>query len=102
MLRYFRRIEERTQELGNHRRKYMYAIEEHGRLLIDRLEESGLFDRSSYETWITQGKPGIYTSAREIVEKILSSPLKYPLPDESVGKLDEIIRKIEGAHRDKQ
>jgi hypothetical protein len=45
MLRYFRRIEERAQELGNHRRKYMHAIEEHGRLLIDRLEESGLFDR---------------------------------------------------------
>ncbi len=45
MLRYFRRIEERAQELGNHRRKYMYAIETHGRRLIDRLEESGLFDR---------------------------------------------------------
>ncbi|MFH1679954.1 MAG: hypothetical protein ABIH26_04840, partial [Candidatus Eisenbacteria bacterium] len=45
MLRYFRRLEERSQELGNHRRKYVHAIEKHGRLLIDRLEASGLFDR---------------------------------------------------------
>jgi len=45
MLGYFRRIEERAQELGNHRRKYIYAIEMYGQLLIDRLEASGLFDR---------------------------------------------------------
>lgn len=44
MLRFFRRIEERAQELGNHRRKYIHAIEKHGRLLVDRLEGSGLFD----------------------------------------------------------
>ncbi|RPJ41826.1 MAG: hypothetical protein EHM19_11025, partial [Candidatus Latescibacterota bacterium] len=45
MLRYFRRLEERSQELGNHRRKHVHAIDKHGRLLIDRLEESGVFDR---------------------------------------------------------
>jgi hypothetical protein len=45
MLRYFRRLEERSQELGNHRRKHVHAVDKHGRLLIDRLEESGLFDR---------------------------------------------------------
>ncbi|MBN1825569.1 MAG: hypothetical protein JW958_04820 [Candidatus Eisenbacteria bacterium] len=45
MLRYFHRMEERAQELGNHRRKYIHAVERHGRSLIDRLEESGTFDR---------------------------------------------------------
>ncbi|MFH1278060.1 MAG: hypothetical protein ABIK65_06755 [Candidatus Eisenbacteria bacterium] len=45
MLRYFRRLEERCQELGNYRRKYSHAIDKHGRLLIDRLEESGRFDQ---------------------------------------------------------
>jgi len=45
MLRYFWQIEERAQELGNHRRKYVHAIETHGRNLVDRLEASGLFDR---------------------------------------------------------
>jgi hypothetical protein len=45
MLRYFRRIDERAQELGNHRRKYIHAIETYGRCLVDRLEASGLFDR---------------------------------------------------------
>jgi hypothetical protein len=45
MLSYFRPIEERVQELGNYRRKYVHAIETYGRCLVDRLEESGLFDR---------------------------------------------------------
>jgi hypothetical protein len=45
MLRYFRRIEVRAQELGNYHRKYLHGIDRHGRLLIDRLEESESFDR---------------------------------------------------------
>jgi hypothetical protein len=45
MLSYFRQIEERAGELGNHRRKYIHAIETYGRCLVDRLEASGLFDR---------------------------------------------------------
>lgn len=45
MLRYFKRLETRALELGNHRRKYLHGIERWGRLLIDRLEESGSFDR---------------------------------------------------------
>jgi len=44
-LRYFRQIDVRAQELGNYRRKFLHAIEQHGRLLIDRLEESESFDR---------------------------------------------------------
>lgn len=45
MQRYFRRVEARALELGNHRRKYLHGIDRYGRLLIDRLEESGSFDR---------------------------------------------------------
>ncbi|RMF71882.1 MAG: hypothetical protein D6738_12915 [Acidobacteria bacterium] len=45
MLSYFRRIATRAEELGNHRRKYLHGIERWGQLLIDRLEESGRFDR---------------------------------------------------------
>jgi len=45
MLRYFRRLEERAAELGNHRRKYLHTIDRWGRLLIDRLEDAGRFDR---------------------------------------------------------
>jgi hypothetical protein len=45
VLRYFRRVEARALELGNHRRKYLFGIERWGRLLIDRLEASGSFDR---------------------------------------------------------
>ena len=36
MQRYFRRIEVRAQELGNHRRKYLYAIDRWGQELVDR------------------------------------------------------------------
>lgn len=45
MLRYFKRLETRTLELGNHRRKYLHGIDRWGRLLVDRLEASGSFDR---------------------------------------------------------
>src|SRR5512137_754728 len=45
MMGYFRRLEERSRALGNHRRKYTFGLEKSGQRLIDRLETSGRFDR---------------------------------------------------------
>jgi trimethylamine:corrinoid methyltransferase-like protein len=52
-----------------------------------------LCDRNSYETWEGMGQPDAYDKARQKVEEILSSPPRNPLPDDVVGKLEEIMRK---------
>jgi len=52
-----------------------------------------LFDRHTFERWAELGKPEVYTKARERVEEILATPQKNPLPDDVIGKLDEIVRK---------
>jgi trimethylamine--corrinoid protein Co-methyltransferase len=53
---------------------------------------SALCDRNSYETWESLGRPDVYDKARQKVEEILSSPPKNPLPDDVVGRLEEIMR----------
>ncbi|MBN1442317.1 MAG: hypothetical protein JXA90_06385, partial [Planctomycetes bacterium] len=53
MRRYFQRIEQRAEELGNFRRKPLRALEIHGRRLIDCLEASGRFDRVHLEQLAT-------------------------------------------------
>jgi trimethylamine--corrinoid protein Co-methyltransferase len=54
-----------------------------------------LCDRNNYEQWMELGRPDIYDRAREHVEEILASPQKNPLPDNVIGKLDEIMRKAD-------
>jgi trimethylamine---corrinoid protein Co-methyltransferase len=54
-----------------------------------------LSDRSSNHQWMMLGQPDMYGKARSKVEEILSSPLKNPLPDDVIGKLDEIVRKAD-------
>lgn len=56
---------------------------------------SQLVDHHPYESWINLGKPTMYSKAREVVAEILSQPLVDPLPDEVVGKLEQVIRKAE-------
>jgi trimethylamine--corrinoid protein Co-methyltransferase len=52
-----------------------------------------LSDRGSYEMWEEEGGPSVYDKARQKVEEILASPMKNPLPDDVVGKLEDIMRK---------
>jgi trimethylamine--corrinoid protein Co-methyltransferase len=52
--------------------------------------QPGLSDRNTYEYWEELGKPDLYTKARKKVAEILAGPLKYPLPDDVIGKLEEI------------
>ena len=52
-----------------------------------------LGNRNSYEMWEAAGQPGVYQEARKKVEEILSSAPKKPLPDDVVGKLEEIMRR---------
>jgi trimethylamine--corrinoid protein Co-methyltransferase len=47
--------------------------------------------RQSYETWLNLGKPSLYSTARERVREILSTPLVDPLPEPVIVKLDEIL-----------
>jgi len=54
-----------------------------------------LADRNSFNQWETLGRPDLYDKAREKVEEILASPQKSPLPDDVIGKLEEIMRKAE-------
>jgi trimethylamine--corrinoid protein Co-methyltransferase len=52
-----------------------------------------LSDRNTYEQWDELGRLDMYDKARERVEEILASPQKNPLPDEVIGKLEDIIRR---------
>jgi len=54
-----------------------------------------LADRNPYNQWAALGRPDLYDEARVKVEEILSSPQKDPLPDDVVGKLENIMRKAE-------
>jgi trimethylamine--corrinoid protein Co-methyltransferase len=52
---------------------------------------SGLLDRHTFEQWVKLGKPGLYSNARKRVEEILAEPMQDPLPDDVIGKLEEIL-----------
>jgi len=52
---------------------------------------SNLLDRHTYEAWLRLGKPSMYTSAREQVQKILAGPMVDPLPDDVLSGLDAIL-----------
>jgi trimethylamine--corrinoid protein Co-methyltransferase len=50
-----------------------------------------LFDRNTFEQWIELGRPDVYDKARKKVEEILVNPQKNPLPDDVIGKLEDIM-----------
>ena len=52
-----------------------------------------LCDRNTYERWSDLGKPDVCSKARDRVEEILAAPLKNPLPDDVIGKLEEITQR---------
>jgi trimethylamine:corrinoid methyltransferase-like protein len=54
-----------------------------------------LCDRDTYEIWDGLGRPDMYAKARERVEEILASPQKNPLPDEVIGKLENIMQRAD-------
>jgi len=54
-----------------------------------------LVDRNPFTQWVKLGRPDLYDKAREKVEEILSIPQKNPLPDDVIGKLEDIMRKAE-------
>jgi trimethylamine---corrinoid protein Co-methyltransferase len=54
-----------------------------------------LADRTPFEKWMELGKPDIYSRARKKVEEILENPLKNPLPDSVLGKLERIQEQAE-------
>jgi trimethylamine:corrinoid methyltransferase-like protein len=54
-----------------------------------------LCDRNTYEKWHELGRPDIYDRARERVEEILATPQKNPLPDDVIGKLEDIMRRAD-------
>ena len=56
-----------------------------------------LSDRNTYEHWEALGRPDLYDRAREKVEKILAGPLRNPLPDDVLGKLESIERSADNA-----
>ncbi len=63
----------------------------------DEFLRTELFDRNTHERWVELGKPDIYENARERVDEILSGPLENPLPDQVIGKFEEIERRIDGS-----
>ena len=54
-----------------------------------------LADRNPFSQWAALGRPDLYDKARVKVEEILASPQKNPLPDDVVGKLEDLMRKAD-------
>ena len=54
-----------------------------------------LCDRNTFEQWVELGRPDVYDNARKKVEEILASPPKNPLPDDVIGKLEDIMRRAD-------
>ena len=54
-----------------------------------------LLDRNSFEQWVELGRPDVYDKARKKVEEILANPPKAPLPDDVIGKLEDIMRRAD-------
>ena len=54
-----------------------------------------LCDRNTFEQWVELGRPDVYDKAREKVEEILATPQKNPLPDDVIGKLEDIMRRAD-------
>ncbi len=56
---------------------------------------SKLIDWHPMEAWVELGQPTLYANARAKVQEILAAPLEDPLPEDVMGKLDEILRAAE-------
>jgi trimethylamine--corrinoid protein Co-methyltransferase len=54
-----------------------------------------LVDRNTYERWVDLGRPDMYGKARKRVQEILAGPPRSPLPDQVIGKLDEIMQRAD-------
>ena len=54
-----------------------------------------LVDRNPFDQWVMLGRPDLYDKAKVKVEEILSTPLKNPLPEHVIGKLQDIMRKTD-------
>jgi len=54
-----------------------------------------LADRNPFNQWAALGRPDLYENAREKVKEILASPQKNPLPEDVIGKLEEIMRRAD-------
>jgi len=52
-----------------------------------------LSDRNTFEQWEALGSPTMYGRARKRVKEILAGPQKNPLPDDVIGKLEDIVRR---------
>jgi trimethylamine--corrinoid protein Co-methyltransferase len=58
----------------------------------DEFYSQELSDRNTFERWESLGSPTLYGKARKRVEEILAGPQKNPLPDDVLGKLEDIVR----------
>jgi trimethylamine--corrinoid protein Co-methyltransferase len=56
---------------------------------------SRLLPHGATEAWIEAGHPSIYSRARQTVSEILEGPVKDPLPEDVVARLDEILRRAD-------
>ena len=52
-------------------------------------------ERSTYEAWLKLGQPNLYNKARKKAEAIIESPLNHPLAADTVGKLEDIMRRAD-------
>lgn len=61
-----------------------------------------LCERDTYEKWDERGRSDMYDRARDRVEEILESPQKNPLPDNVIGKLEDIMQRAVDALKEQR
>jgi trimethylamine:corrinoid methyltransferase-like protein len=54
-----------------------------------------LLDRHTLDQWLQLGKPSMYSNARKKVEEIHAGPVRDPLPDDVLEKLEKILAKAD-------
>lgn len=59
------------------------------------VQYANLLDRHTLDQWLQLGKPSMYSNARKKVEEILAGALQDPLPDDVLGKLEEILARAD-------
>lgn len=60
-----------------------------------------VFDKTSYNVWLEEGKKSILDNARERMEEMLSTYKPKPLTGDQDKEIDKILKKAEKFYRDK-
>jgi trimethylamine--corrinoid protein Co-methyltransferase len=72
-----------------------YLSEKHTRRHMSEIWRPSVWDRSSYDAWLRDGRAGALETAIEVAGRILESHVPEPLPDDVAGELRAIVARAD-------